>query len=391
MTPMLVVFAKELRESLRDRLTMINTFITGPLLAPLLFAVLINTVVTREVEKAEKPLHLPVVGAEYAPNLIAALKQSDTEIEPPPADPERAVKDQDADVVLRITPSFADAWNKGYAAQVEVIFDQSRNDSRSAAHRVQVMLAGYGSRIGAMRLVARGLAPSLQQPIVVASRDQSTPQSRSGTLFAMLPYFFIIGAFMGGMAIAIDTTAGERERQSLEPLLVNPVARWKILVGKLAATTAFGTATVLLSVLAFAVVGRFLPTERIGMTLDIGVGFVVRTFVVMLPLAALIAAVQTLVAAFAKSFREAQTYVSLLMLLPIVPVLLLALLPYKVQMWMYAVPLVGQQVVITQLMRGDTVTDVALLVCFACTAFAALVACAITARIYQSERLAISA
>jgi len=391
MRSIVTVFAKELKDSLRDRRTVINTLVTGPLLAPLLFVLLINTVVTRELEKGEKPMVLPVSGAQYAPNLVAALRQADVKIEPAPADPERAVREQDADVVLRITPHFADAWNKGQTAQVEVIYDESQSDSRSAARRLHALLDGLSARTGALRLVARGLSPSLQQPIVVAERDQSTPQSRSGVLFAMLPYFFIIGAFIGGMAIAIDTTAGERERQSLEPLLVNPVPRWKILAGKLATTTTFALATVLLSVLAFAVVGHLMPTDRIGMTLDIGVTFVVRTLVVMLPLAALIASVQTLVAAFAKSYREAQTYVSLLMLVPIVPVLLLSFLPYKAQLWMYAVPLMGQQIVIARLVRGDAVPAVALAACFVCTALVAIVACVVTARIYRSERLAISA
>jgi len=391
MRSIVTVFAKELKDSLRDRRTVINTLVTGPLLAPLLFVLLINTVVTRELEKGEKPMVLPVSGAQYAPNLVAALRQADVKIELAPADPERAVREQDADVVLRITPHFADAWNKGQTAQVEVIYDESQSDSRSAARRLHALLDGLSARTGALRLVARGLSPSLQQPIVVAERDQSTPQSRSGVLFAMLPYFFIIGAFIGGMAIAIDTTAGERERQSLEPLLVNPVPRWKILAGKLATTTTFALATVLLSVLAFAVVGHLMPTDRIGMTLDIGVTFVVRTLVVMLPLAALIASVQTLVAAFAKSYREAQTYVSLLMLVPIVPVLLLSFLPYKAQLWMYAVPLMGQQIVIARLVRGDAVPAVALAACFVCTALVAIVACVVTARIYRSERLAISA
>lgn len=387
----LVVFVKELRDSLRDRRTVLNTLVTGPLLAPLLFVLLINTVVTRELEKSEKPLTLPVAGAQYAPNLVAALEEADVRVEPAPADPERAVRDQDADVVLRITPGFADAWNKGWPAQIEVIYDESQSDSRGAAKRLHALLDAWAGRTGALRLLARGLSPSLQQPIVIAERDQSTPQSRSGVLFAMLPYFFIIGAFIGGMAIAIDTTAGERERQSLEPLLVNPVARWKILAGKLAATTTFAIATALLSVLAFAVVGRLMPTDRIGMILDIGAGFVVRTMIVMLPLAALIASVQTLVAAFAKSYREAQTYVSLLMLVPIVPVLLLSFLPYKTQLWMYAVPLMGQQVVIARLVRGDSVPGAALLACFVCTTLVAIVAGVVTARIYRSERLAISA
>jgi len=391
MNSTLTVFLKEVRENIRDRRTVINTLFVGPLMAPLIFVLLINTLVTRELSKAEKPLPLPVVGAQYAPNLIAALKQNNVEIKPAPADPDAAVRNQDADVVLRIDADYAKAWDKGEPAQVEMIYDASQQDARGPTERLKKLIERYGQRTGALRLLARGLSPSILKPVVIADRDQSTPQSRAGLMFAMLPYFFILGGFIGGMALAIDTTAGERERQSLEPLLANPVPRWKILGGKLMATTAFAITTVALSIVAFAVVGQFLPTEKIGMSLTLGPRFIIATVFVMLPLAALLGALQTLVAAFAKSYREAQTYLSLLMLVPIIPTLLLSILPIKTQLWMYSVPLLGQQVTIMRLMRGDPVSDMALLICFVCTSIAAFVVCAITARIYYSERLAISA
>ena len=391
MNSAITVFLKEVRENLRDRRTVINTLVTGPLIAPLLFVVMINVMVTRELNKAEAPLPLPVAGAQYAPNLIAALKQNNVDVKDAPANPENAVREQDADVVLRIGPDFAKAWDKGEPAQVEMIYDASRQDAREPTERLRKLLDAYGQRTGALRLLARGLSPTILKPIVVADRDQSTPQSRSGLIFGFLPYFFIIGVLVGGMALAIDTTAGERERQSLEPLLANPVPRWQILAGKLGATTAFAITTVLLSIVAFSVVGQFLPLQKIGMTLTLGARFVALTLFVMLPLAAMLAALQTLVAAFAKSYREAQTYLGLLNLVPIIPTLLLTILPIKTQLWMYAVPLLGQQVTIVRLMRGDPVADSALLLCFACTAVAALLAALVTAKIYHSERLAISA
>ncbi|HZP64954.1 MAG TPA: ABC transporter permease [Rudaea sp.] len=391
MRPTLIVFLKEVRENLRDRRAVINTLFTGPLMAPLIFVLLVNTLVTRELERAEKPLPLPIVGAEYAPNLVAALKQRNIEIKPAPADPERAVREQDADVVLRITPEFPASWKKGEPAQVEIVYDESQRDTGSSVARLRAILENESERAGALRLLARGLSPSTTRPIVIADRDQSTPQSRSTSLFAMLPYFFILGGFIGGMALAIDTTAGERERQSLEPLLANPVPRWQILAGKLSATTAFAITTVLLGILAFAVIGHLMPTEKIGMSLEIGVRFVACTLFVMLPLAALLAAIQTLVAAFAKSYREAQTYVSLLTFLPVIPTLLLTVMPFKAQLWMYCVPLMSQQMIITRLLRGEAVPDMGLVLAFICTTLAAVLAAAVTARIYRSEKLAISA
>jgi len=387
----LIVFMKEVRENLRDRRTVLNTLLTGPLLAPVIFVLIINGVIARELDKAEKPLPVPVVGASQAPNLIAFLKQHNVVIKDAPADAERAVREMDADLVLRIPDTYAESWNKGESAQVELIYDASQRDAQGSVARLRAVLDGYAQGNGAMRLLARGISPAVVRPLVVAERDQSTAQTRSGTLFAMLPYFFILGAFVGGMALAIDTTAGERERQSLEPLLVNPVPRGQILAGKLAATSAFALTSVLLGIIAFSVVGRFLPTEKLGMALSIGPHFAFTTMLVMLPLVALIATLQTLAAAFAKSFREAQTYLSLLMFVPAVPTMLLSLFPIKTQTWMYAVPLMGQQVTITRLMRGDVVTMQQLGLCFACTAAAALVIYFVTAAIYRGERLAISA
>ena len=386
----LVVFWKEIRENLRDRRTVINTLLTGPLFAPLVFVLIINTAVTRELDKAEKPLQVAVVGAANAPNLIAELKQHGVLIKDAPADPEHAVREGDADLVLRIPADYADAWRNGESAQVELIHDQSQRDAQASVARLASLLENYATRTGALRLIARGISPAVTRPLVVAARDQSTAQARSGTMFGMLPYFFILGAFIGGMALAIDTTAGERERQSLEPLLINPVSRGRILIGKLGATSAFAVTTLLLSIIAFSIAGQFLPVEKLGMSLQIGPRFALLTLFVMLPLVVLLATLQTLAAAFAKSFREAQTYLSLLMFVPVIPTLLLSVFPIKAQTWMYAVPLMGQQVAITRLMRGDPVTPAQLGLCFACSAVAAVLIYLITAQVYRSERLAIS-
>ena len=390
MSPSLIVFLKEVRENLRDRRTLINSLITGPLIAPLFFVLIINAAVTREADRAEKVLKVPVIGAEYAPNLVAALKRSNIEIVAAPADPEKAIRDQDSDMVLRIPADYADAWNKGEPAQVELLFDNSRQDSGALVDRVRKMVETYSSTVGAQRLVARGISPTVARPIVVASRDQSTPQSRSGIMFGILPYFFILGAFMGGMPLAIDTTAGERERQSMEPLLINPVARWKIIVGKLMATSAFAMTTVFLGILAFALAGRAMPTEKLGIVLNFGPQFIASTLFVMAPLAVLLASLQTFVAAFARSYREAQTYLAVLTFVPVVPTLLLVLYPTKTQTWMFATPLIGQHVSILGFLRGDTIAFSSLLLCFATTAIAALLLVWATTRLYEGERVAIT-
>ncbi len=385
------VFLKEVRENLRDRRTLISAFLTGPLLGPILFVMLLNVTLSRELDKAEQPLPVPVIGAEYAPNLLAALKAGGVVPGAPVADPGLAVRKQDADVVLRIAADYGKAWRRGQPVQVELFYDSSQRDAGTAVQRVTQLVESYARQQGAMRLVARGMSPSTAWPLQVARRDQATPQSRAVLLFAMLPYFFVITIFMGGMYLAIDLTAGERERQSLEPLFANPVARWKILAGKLAAICVFSSTSLLITLVAFALVGRFIPAAKLGMELDLGVHFAANVLLLMLPLVLLLAALQSMVAAFAKSYREAQTYLSLLMLVPLIPSLVLAVMPIKALPWMYAVPLLGQNLGIMQLLRGDGVSLAQLGACIAGSLAAAVVAVLVTARLYRSERLAISA
>jgi sodium transport system permease protein len=381
---------KEVRENLRDRRTLTSALVTGPLLAPVLLTVLVQVMVSREHDKAETPLDIPVIGAERAPGLMRSLKSMGLKARPPIDDPEGAIAAQREDVILRIPPAYADHFRAGKPAEVEIIYDASRQDGETSSGRLRRMLEGVGEREAAMRLVARGISPAVATPIVVVDRDVSTAQSRAQLLFGMLPYFFVLTIFVGGMYMAIDTTAGERERQSLEPLFANPATRTQILIGKLGATCAFSLLSLCLSMGAFSVAGRFLPTEELGMVLEIGPRFVGLVLLLMLPIVALLGALQTLVSAFAKSFREAQTYLSLLMIVPMIPSILLSIIPVKGKLWMYAVPLLGQQLGIMRLVRGEGVDAAQVALCFGATLVAAVIVAAVTARIYQSERLAIS-
>jgi sodium transport system permease protein len=391
MNPTSAVWWKEVRENLRDKRTVLSALIYGPLIGPVMFVALMNVVVGQQLKKAEGPLKVPVIGAQYAPNLIAALEQQGLVPQPPIANPDKAVTNRDTDVVLRIPASFGEAWAKGEPAQVELIYDASQQGSSTPRARLEGMLSNYSRQQGALRLLARGLSPGIAAPVTVSKRDQSTPQSRAGPMLGFMPYFFVIAIFIGGMYLAIDLTAGERERQSLEPLFANPVARWRILVGKLGAIGTYSMASLVLTAIAFTIAGHFLPTAKLGMVFDLGVGFVVQAVLLELPLVALFAVLQTLVAAFAKSYREAQTYLGLLMFVPILPSILMMVVPVKTAHWMYTVPLLGQQVGLSELLRGNPVLPGDIGLALVCGFAVALVLGVITAMVYRSERLAISA
>ncbi|HEY6515718.1 MAG TPA: ABC transporter permease [Steroidobacteraceae bacterium] len=387
----LTVFYKEVRENLRDRRTLLNALVRGPFLLPVLFLIMFNLQIRAELQNAEKPLPVPVVGAAQAPHLVAALTQMGMVLKPAPKDPDGAVQAQRDDVVLVIPPDYAAHWNQGETVGVRLIYDSSHRASDQSADRLRDMLDRYARLTGAQRMIARGLSPSVATPLIAEDRDQATPRARGALLFSFLPYFIVMTAFLGGMYLAIDTTAGERERQSLEPLFANPVPRWTVLLGKLSATTLFALVSLSLGVIGFAIAGRYMDVRKLNMVLDLGVNFFVFTLLLMLPLVLLLTCLQTLVSAFAKSYREALTYLSLLMLVPMLPSFLLLAIPVKEQPWMYAVPLLGQQLGIMRLLRGEVPGFVDIAACLLGGLLAAAVAFAISLRVYASERLAVSA
>lgn len=201
----------------------------------------------------------------------------------------------------------------------------------------------------------------------------------------------MLGAFLGGMYLAIDTTAGERERQSLEPLLANPATRAQIVLGKLGATFAFAMTSMMLSLVAFSIAFKFIPLERLGMNLDMGPSLILRAGLLMVPLVLCFAALQTIVAAYAKSYREAQTYLSLLMLLPMIPSVVLMINPMKSALWMSSVPLLSQNVLIMALARGEAVAVAQFALSFGASLLLGALLAWIAVRIYHREQLAVSA
>jgi sodium transport system permease protein len=242
-----------------------------------------------------------------------------------------------------------------------------------------------------MRLIARGLLPSVASGLLIATRDQATPQARGAMLFAMLPYFLILTSFLGGMWLAIDSTAGERERQSLEPLLINPVPRGQILLGKLCAAATFSLISLTLGLAAFSIAAHYQPSAQLEMTLNLGPAVAGSLLLLMVPLVLLIVISQMLVSAFSRSYREAQTYVSLLQLLPLIPSIALSVLPFTPRLWMYTLPLVGQQLTMLRLLRGEAVNALPLALCTVVTLLAASAVFLVTRRVYESERLAVNA
>jgi len=387
MRGLVTVFKKEFRENMRDRRTIMSSLLIGPIAGPFLFVMMMMLITSKQVERAESVLELPVFGAENAPNLIAFLEQQGTIIKSAPEDPESAVRAKDEDVIVRIPPNFAEHWQAGQPAPVEIIVDKSRNQVGTTLARVRHLLSSYGQQIGLLRLQLRGVSPSLTTPLVLKDIDLSTPTSRAGQLLALLPYFLILTAFIGGMHLAIDTTAGEKERRSLEPLLITPVPRWQIMAGKLATTTLFAFFSLTLTLVAFRFAMPMIPADRLGFVIDITPRMMGSILLVLAPMALTAAALLTILASFAKSFREAQSYMGLVVFVPLIPSLYLLASPVKAQTWQMAVPLLSHNVLINELVRGETVPLSWIGLCVATTLGLGVILATIAATLYNKPRL----
>ena len=390
MSGLLTVFKKEVRENIRDRKAVFNSILLGPLLFPVLFIGLAYFATSKQIERAEQVLEVPVVGAEHAPNLVRYLEQQGVVIQPAPDDPEDQVRRQEVPVVIRIPAQFPEQWTEGTPAVIEIIADPSRQESSTPMRRVRGLLSGYGSQIGTMRLQLRGVSPNLSAPIMIKDVDLSTPRSRGLLLMMFLPYMLMITAFTGGMHLAIDSTAGEKERKSLEPLLINPVPRWQIMSGKMLATVIFGFTSLCLTLLTFRIALPFMPTGSLGVDVELDAKTVGGILMVVAPVSVLASSMLTMLATYAKSFREAQSYMGLVIIIPMIPSILFMANPMKPETWMMSIPMFSQNLLIGEFVRGETVPMLWLAMSMGSTLAIGLLLAAFAATLFNKPRVVFS-
>ena len=384
------IYKKEILENLRDRRSLFNSVLLGPILFPILFIGLGYFASSKQQERAEQILEVPVVGAEYAPNLVNFLEQQGVVIQAAPDDPESMVRSQEVPVVIRIPEKFPQQWQAGKPAVVEVIADPSRRESETPMRRVRGLLMAYGSQIGQLRLQLRGVSPSIQTPIMVKDVDLSTPQSRGMLVMIMLPYVLMITAFTGGMHLAIDSTAGEKERKSLEPLLINPVPRWQIMLGKMSATATFAFASLSLTLLSFRFAFPLLPTGALGVDLSLDATALGGILLAVAPVVILAAAMLTTLASLAKSLREAQSYMGLVFMIPMIPSIIFMVNPVTPVTWMMSIPMFSQNLLIGEFVRGESVPLTWLAMSMGSTLLIGLLFAAVAATLFNRPRIVFS-
>lgn len=383
----MIVTQKELIDAFRDQRTLVNTILSA-LLGPLMLFGLFTVLGQTTARQTERPLELPIIGAEYAPDLISFLQANNVQIVAAPDDPVSAVRNGDLDLALVISADYQERLQSGLPVRIQMIADSSRQTTQATVGRAETLLSVYSSQLGALRLQARGISPSVVSPILIEEIDQATPQSRAAMLLNILPYFLIFAVFLGGMSLTIDMTAGERERGSLEPLLISPLSRSELMLGKLTASLVPTVLSVGVALIGFALIINFSGLgDNLGIQLSLDLGALIGIFLITIPIMLLAAALQMLIATGSRSVKEAQSYLGFLPLIPALPGLFLTFVPIRPTLWMMSIPTFGQQLLINQLLRGEAVNLLFVMVSSVTTLLVGVLLTFAAVRLFAQERI----
>jgi sodium transport system permease protein len=383
-----VVATKELKDNLRDRRSTILSLIY-PLVGPVLLGILI-ILVGASLAAPRVSEHVVVAkGSDQAPDFVAFVRDQGADIvETDIDDVAQAVRGGMHPAVVVFPDNYADLHDNEQTAQIQLIIDSSRLSSIMSIGRTIELINRYNRQVADQRLTTREVAPELAYPMEIRSVNVAASLSISGIFLNMMAPFLIFSVFLGGVYMAIDTTAGERERGSLEPLLINPVPRWQFMLGKYLASLAFTALAVLMGVIAYKLIFELIRVMGVGIKTNPSIAEFALIFAICVPIMMLAVAIQIIIATVSKSFKETQTLLGLLPLLPSLPGMIMIFVPLQATTWMMLVPTYGQTLLISQIVRGDVPPTGDILLASGSTAVIAALLCWLAAHFYAREQVA---
>jgi sodium transport system permease protein len=353
----LIVYAKELKETLRDRraLSLLALFV---LMYPCVLAFILHNAIDRATRPEREGIALVVIGGGQAPTLIAKLKQKNVTIDARAAMTEEQIgallRARKAVAVLRLSDKFSENYQAMRPALIEFWYD-SAADTRQKQDDVKAVLRAYSVNIAGARLLAHGVSPATLTPIQLQQYDTGTSASRSASLIGALLGSFFLPAFIFCQSSAVDSSAGERERRSLEVLLAQPARAVDIIAGKWLAAATLSIVGVTLELLVAHCILKWLPLEEIGMSWQMSLGQLLAVCLVSIPLSLFAAAFEIALAMNARSFKEAQSTVALAMILPLIPIAVVPMLELNTANWMYLAPVLANKTLLGELAKGQNI------------------------------------
>ncbi|OYT98377.1 MAG: sodium ABC transporter permease [Burkholderiales bacterium PBB1] len=317
------VYRKEVVDALRDRRTLMVVLFSSVLMGPLLLVAL--SALLASFEASAEGRFVYVDGAQNAPGLVNFLQRQTRIVKAPPADYEAQLRARKwSDPVVVVPAGFDTAVTRGEAPTIEVVSDSGNAQAQAGAARVQRLLAAYAQERTVLTLALRGVATELLEPFEVQERDLASARTRAAQITGMLPFFVIMAVLYGALNAALDTTAGERERGSLEPLLMNPARRSAIVLGKWGAVASVAVLIAALSCFSFIPAQWLLRSDTLQAMFQYGVPEALAFIALLVPFAAAMSALLMAIAIRCKSFKEAQASSTVVLaavsLLPLVTV-----------------------------------------------------------------------
>ncbi len=358
--PILIVWFKEIKETLRDRRTLLVMVLLPMVMMPGLMLGLPLLLMGQYESIEEAPVRVAVSGSSHGEAFMEYLKTRPeiklVEVE----DPRTSLEEREIDVLLEIPANFQDSISQGDATYLSLGFDSTRDRSRMGAERLSRFVDIYRQSIRDLRLQDKGITPQMLEPFHVQRQDLAPEARVQGMFMAMiLPMVIGIWAGIGGMYTAIDVAAGEKERASLEPLLTTPPARKMMVYGKFLSILTVALVTVTIVVVSMTATFNFgFPRligdamGEMGITLSLGAGMLI--ILVAFLLSAVLAALELTLSIFARSFKEAQNYITPLTLFIVFPAMIVQMLPeldasYRI----LAIPVFNCIVLIRDILLGE--------------------------------------
>jgi sodium transport system permease protein len=384
-----IVFRKELTDALRDRRTWMVVLFSSILAGPISLLLLSKFVASVEENVARREVF--IAGGAAAPTLANFIQRAGGTVKEAPADFRELVRSGELqNAVVVVPPDFEARLRRGESIRLDVVFDDTSSRSQGPARATLGMLRAFSRELGSQRLIARGVGLQVLSPVDVEEINLAAGKSRGAQLLFLVPWLALLGAVVGAISVAIDVTAGERERGSLEPLLMNPVSTPAIVLGKWAVVAACSAAVVVLTLVGFRGAMVFISSETLSALMQFGAAESALFLAMLLPFAAMIAAVNMFAATYGRSHKEAQTYASYLTMLvnfaPVVPLFL----SVRDAAWQLFVPAMAQQVVMMRALRGEAVGAADVLVPAAVAIGITVLALGAQARLLRNERIVFS-
>lgn len=348
----LIVFAKELSDALRDRRTLMRLLIPALLMGPLLLTALSGLIASLE-ERAEKR-EVMAVGIDAAPTLKNFIERQTYTFKPAPADYEARLRATTlSEPVLVVPADFEAKLLAGEAPTVEVVSDSANQRANAGVGAIRGLLFGFNRERASLNLALRGVSTELLEPVDVQDRDLASAQARAARLTVIIPMFIIMAVLYGALTAALDSTAGERERGSLEPLLMNPAPHGALVVGKWAAVALLGMAVALLSSLSFVPAQWLLKSDVLQAQFSFGTGEVLAFWLLQIPLAAGLSALLMAMAIRSKTFKEAQAGSTLVITAVTLMPMVSMFNPGGEAAWYFWVPGLAQNTLMMTVLKGE--------------------------------------